>query len=282
MNGYPRIQRMIREISLSFVICLFGAHAANAIENADCLACHGEKTFGSEFAKSVHRGATCVNCHEDLAAAELPHNVPVVPVNCGSCHEDEQKHFMDSLHGKALARGDPLSPRCQNCHGYHDILPVKDKNSHVSALRIPFVCGSCHSEASPVQRQRNIHQDHIIENYSESIHAEGLFNKGLSVSATCISCHNAHQILPHTDKRSSIARENVAATCEKCHSQIESVHRKVIRGELWQKKPESIPVCIDCHQPHKARRVFYDQGVADADCLMCHGKSDIKSSVDGR
>lgn len=255
------------------------AHAAGANKSEDCLTCHD---LPEKFSQSVHGSFQCVDCHSDLTAVELPHESPVQPVQCGICHENEQKEFSDSLHGKALEKSDPLAPRCANCHGQHDILPVKDKNSNVSPLRVPFVCGSCHSEGGPVQLQREIHQDHIIENYSESIHGEGLFKKGLSVSATCVSCHNAHQILPHTDLRSSIARQNIVSTCLKCHSQIESVHRKVIQGELWEKSPQSVPVCVECHQPHKARKVFYDQGVADKDCLMCHQKKEIKATSDGR
>jgi predicted CXXCH cytochrome family protein len=102
------------------------------------------------------------------------------------------------------------------------------------------------------------------------------------VTATCASCHTAHMILPHTDPRSSIARRNIAATCTKCHAEIESVHRKVIRGELWEKEAHVLPACPDCHQPHKVRKVFYDQGMADSDCMHCHNDRTLKSSRDGQ
>lgn len=248
-----------------------------------CLECHASNdpvVDEGAFKKSVHQSLACVDCHKDVK--EAPHDNTPGKVDCGTCHTEEQKQFSDSLHGQALARGDNLAPRCQNCHGNHDIVPLKDPNSKLSPLRIPFVCGSCHREGGPVQIQYDIHQDHILENYSESIHGEGLFKKGLSVSATCVSCHSAHQIRPHTDPRSTIARENIVKTCLKCHAQIENVHRKVIKGELWEKKPQSVPVCVDCHQPHKARKVFYDEGVAEKDCLLCHGNKEIKSSADGR
>ena len=127
-----------------------------------------------------------------------------------------------------------------------------------------------------------IHQDHIIENYTESIHGEGLLKKGLIVSATCASCHTAHLQLPHTDPNSSIARKNIAATCTKCHAQIETVHRKVIKGELWEREAHVLPACVDCHQPHKARKVFYDQGMSDKDCLRCHSRKELVSSKNGR
>ena len=44
-------------------------------------------------------------------------------------------------------------------------------------------------------------------------------------------------MLPHTDPRSSIARQNVAKTCEQCHVRIEAVHAKIVRGALWEKSP---------------------------------------------
>jgi len=59
---------------------------------------------------------------------------------------------------------------------------------------------------------------------------------------------------------------------------IEAVHRKIIRGELWEKEAHVLPACVDCHQPHKIRNVYYEQGMADQDCLRCHGKTDLKSS----
>ena len=264
-------------------------------QKADCLACHSDPTLSTEkdgkqlplyvdetaFDASVHGGLECVSCHTDLAQAELPHPSPLQPVDCSGCHGAQQDEYAESLHGRALARGDELAPRCATCHGSHAIAPVASEDSAVAPLRIPFLCGSCHSEGAPVQMQRNIHQDHILDNYSESIHGEGLFKKGLSVSATCVSCHGSHQILPHTDPRSSIAKENVARTCAKCHTQIEKVHRKVIDGVVWEKQRNRMPVCVECHQPHKVRKVFYDQGTADKDCLMCHARADLHSA-DGR
>jgi hypothetical protein len=278
-----------------FVWLLLVGRAAPAQENAACLGCHGDKDlattrdgrrvslFVSEktFASSVHGGLTCTSCHADLEGKELPHPERLAPAECGTCHDDEQKQHARSLHGRAIARGDPLAPRCKDCHGHHDVVPVKEPRSAVAPLRVPFVCGECHQEGSPVTRARVIHQDHILENYSESIHGEGLLRKGLIVAPTCASCHTAHSILPHTDPASSIARRNIAATCTRCHAQIEAVHRKVIKGELWEKEAHVLPACVDCHPPHKIRKVFYDQGMSDADCLRCHRDPKLRAK-DGR
>jgi hypothetical protein len=230
----------------------------------------------------VHGSLDCVACHADLSGKELPHEEDVAPVDCGSCHDAIKAQQARSLHGKAAARGDPLAPRCPTCHGNHEIQPVRAAGSPVAPLRIPFLCGRCHEEGAPVQRLRNIHQDHILENFSESIHGEGLLRKGLIVAPSCASCHTAHSILPHTDPESSIARRNIAGTCTKCHAEIELVHRKVIKGELWEKEEHVLPACVDCHQPHKVRKVYYDQGMADRDCLRCHEKPDIRAASDGR
>jgi len=295
----PRSRRRWRAMKLVWgglgLLLAVGIAAAATASNDDCLACHGDKTMttkrggrtvslfvdGKKFATSIHAAFSCTNCHADLEGKDLPHDAPLARVQCGTCHAEEQKQHAASLHGKAIARGDALAPRCVDCHGNHDIVAVKDRRSAVAPLNVPLVCGRCHREGTPVQANRKIEQHNILENFSESIHGEALFKKGLTVAPNCASCHTPHNILPHTDPNSSIARRNIAATCTKCHAQIEQVHRKTIRGELWEKEAHVLPACVDCHQPHKIRNVFYAQGMADADCMRCHGNHQLKAS-DGR
>jgi len=179
-----------------------------------------QKRFGG----SVHSSLQCTSCHADLDGKDLPHEVPLAKVNCGSCHSDEAQQHAKSLHGRAIARGDALAPRCVNCHGNHDILPVKDPRSTVAPLKVPFVCGQCHREGTPVQANRDIGQHNILENYSESIHGEGLLKKGLVVAANCASCHTAHSNLhqvsrqhragtPQDDPRRAVGEASARAPC---------------------------------------------------------------------
>jgi uncharacterized protein with PIN domain len=260
-----------------FVFLICGAFHLSAQENSDCFSCHNDKTLKGtkkgksifvfvdekKFVGSVHGSLTCVSCHTDLEGKEFPHDEELAPVNCGTCHTAEQEQHAKSLHGQAIKRGDPLAPQCKDCHGNHEILSAKDARSPVSPLKVPFTCN-------------------ILQNFSESIHGEGLLKKGLIVAPNCATCHTAHSILLHTDPTSSISRKNIARTCTKCHAQIELVHRKVIKGELWEKEAHTLPACVDCHQPHKVRKVFYDQGMADRDCLHCHSNRQIRASKDGR
>jgi uncharacterized protein with PIN domain len=279
----------------AFLVLAGGAARAEDNPNDTCLACHADKSLttkragrtvslfveAKKFSSSIHGSLSCTNCHADLEGKDLPHATPLKRVDCGACHGDQAKQHAKSLHGRAVARGDALAPRCASCHGNHDILSVKDPRSPVSPMNVPFTCGKCHREGTPVQTQRKIEQHNIIENYAESMHGEALLKKGLTVTANCASCHTAHNILPHTDPGSSIARANIAKTCTKCHARIEDVHRKTIKGALWEKEAHVLPACVDCHQPHKVRKVFYTQGMADADCMRCHANENLKAR-DGR
>jgi cytochrome b subunit of formate dehydrogenase len=272
------------------------AQQPKALPGADeCGACHdsGRRTGKREkgtpppfdaaaLRASPHAALECTSCHTELAKKEFPHAEKVAPVDCGACHADEQKQYAASLHGRAAARGDRLAPTCRDCHGTHDILPPSNPRSPVSTMQIPRLCGGCHREGTPVSLMRHIPQTNILGNYMDSIHGEGLFKRGLTVTAVCTSCHTAHFVLPHTDPRSSIAKANIAKTCSQCHGQIEIVHRKVIRGELWEKQPHLIPACVDCHSPHQVREVFYPQGMADRDCQRCHGDRTLKTMRGGQ
>lgn len=138
--------------TVPFILILF-AVSVSAHENSDCFMCHADKTLSkkrdgktislyvneNELTATVHGGLACTSCHSDLVGKELPHEENLAPAaGCGTCHAKEQNEFADSLHGKALAKGDKLAPRCQNCHGSHNILPVKNPKSSVSPMKIPL------------------------------------------------------------------------------------------------------------------------------------------------
>jgi cytochrome b subunit of formate dehydrogenase len=250
----------------------------------ECGICHEDVV--DEHQAGVHgeggpggaaRRVACATCHgsHDIGApgAEI--------TDCGTCHREQGGDHDRSLHGQAADRGDPLAPSCVDCHGQHDVRSNTDADSPTSVMNVPFLCGRCHQEGSEVSETRDIPQDQILRNYSMSIHGQGLYERGLTVTAVCTSCHTSHKILPHTDPESSIHHEMVASTCADCHGQIEAVHRKFIEGRLWEEEPHKIPACVDCHSPHKIRRVFYPAGMASQDCLRCHGDAGLTMERDG-
>jgi len=298
MTQPTRLARLRRErlsrsrlwFLVATAVLWFAGSPALAQEDSRCLKCHDDPEMtgfrddteipmyvtAETIASSAHAELTCVECHSDLAGSKRRrHAEELEAVECNDCHRRQARAHSRSLHGVAAEQGDPMAPTCADCHGKHDVLSATDADSPTAVMNIPMLCGDCHREGAPVSRTHEISQDNILENYSMSIHGEGLYEQGLTVTAVCTSCHTAHDILPHTDPKSSIHADNVAETCTACHGQIENVHRKVIEGNLWTEDPGKIPACVDCHAPHKIRSVFYPDGLADKDCLSCHSQQDL-------
>ncbi len=267
----------------------------HAQSNEDCMMCHEDPEMVSEadgknrplfvnlkkIAKSPHNEVDCAFCHEDAAVEEFPHPERLAPVNCGNCHDEAMAKFNIGIHGKAFKANAKYAPNCKECHGSHDILANSNPKSRTYKMNIPILCGKCHKEGAPVARSYNINEHNILENYSQSIHGKGLYNSGLIVTATCNDCHGNHAILPHTNKKSSISVNNIAATCMKCHARIAEVHTKIINEQLWEKKPGAIPACTDCHPPHIVNQQNIVASISDKSCLKCHEKSDTHKMVDG-
>ena len=295
-HGLRRPARLVG-VSLFAVVLglLAGALPARAQDAETCLQCHEDRSLTknergqvkslyvdlAEYKRSVHgrEGVGCADCHADLAGVEdFPHKEELADVDCGGCHDDIAKVYAGSLHGVGVAKGVPIAPRCWTCHGSHDIMPPSDPESRVNRFKIPIMCGRCHKEGEAIREYAEVSQDSVLAHYSFSIHGEGLYKRGLTQSAVCSDCHTAHNVRNHKDPKSSINRDNVAKTCQSCHGMIEKVHAKVVEGRLWEKEPSKVPVCIECHQPHKIRRVYYNEGMADSECLKCHDRPDLKGT----
>lgn len=264
-------------------------------DDEDCFMCHSDPDLTTERAGreislyveedalggSVHQELECISCHMDADVEEFPHPERLNPVYCGTCHDEAQEDFDRGIHGMALMKNQPYAPTCIECHGKHNILSPGNPESRSYKMNIPFLCGKCHREGAPVARVYKITERNIIENYSQSIHGEGLFKKGLTVTATCTDCHGSHFVLPHTYPESTTSPQNIAETCMQCHSRIEDVHIRIIEGERWQKDPGSIPACTDCHLPHKARKESIALILSDQACQRCHADPDVHKVVDG-
>ncbi len=271
------------------LISILYSNIIPAQSNEDCMMCHEDPELTTErkgrtismyvniktLEYSVHKDVDCVFCHEDADVEEFPHNEVLSPVKCGNCHDIAKEKFDKGIHGQALQLNALYAPDCKECHGEHDILFHSNPRSRTYKMNIPVLCGKCHREGAPVARTYNITEHNILENYSQSIHGEGLFKKGLIVSATCNDCHGNHLVLPHTSPNSSISLRNIATTCMKCHAEIEMVHQKIIKKELWEKEPGAIPACTDCHPPHKVDVENIVSMISDNSCLKCHKKEDI-------
>lgn len=206
-----------------------------------CISCHVESpeviekmpahsAFIYAYENSIHglnlikkgnkKSANCVDCHNShLILNKFHEKSSISKLNvastCGKCHDKAERDFNISVHGKALAGGNLLSPTCTDCHGEHNILSSNDPKAPVSIRNVSFqVCSSCHASVKLIERTRLSAKQ--VESFNTSYHGLAL-RGGDTEAANCASCHMYHDILPSTDPNSSIHPANLAATCGSCH-----------------------------------------------------------------
>lgn len=188
-----------------------------------CGACHGDKAFAekhhlpdvySQYMDSIHGfaltkdgllvAATCSSCHgrHDILAPSDPKSRTAranVPATCGTCHGGIVEQYSAGVHGKALAAGNTKAPVCIDCHTAHQIGDVRDASFQ---MKNTANCGSCHRDK--------------YGTYRTTFHAQ-ISSLGYVQAAQCWDCHNAHDILPASDPKSTVAKANLVQTCSKCH-----------------------------------------------------------------
>lgn len=292
LSALARISRLV------FLFILTSMYPAlNGQSDEDCMMCHEDPELEGMlrgtgpmismfvdtmvFEKSVHHANSCISCHVDADDEGFPHAENLQPVNCGRCHTRAMEDNIRGIHGQALLMNDPNAPSCKECHGHHDILYYSDPRSRTYKMNIPFLCGRCHREGEVVARVYDVSEHNVLENYTQGIHGRGLFEAGLIVTATCNNCHGNHLVLPHTSPNSSISAGRIAGTCMQCHTRIEESHKKVIKGELWEKDPSIIPSCSECHPPHKVEIPEIQARMSDNSCMKCHQDPSVHKIVDG-
>ncbi len=195
-----------------------------------CGGCHSEAVTGNDglpsYRESAHSralegrpAASCIDCHgaHGVLAADQPEsavNPDRVSLTCGRCHSTIREEYDRSVHGSARQQGIAEAPTCTDCHGAHGILMSEDPSSAVYAANVPAACSRCHDEER-ITRKYGLATKRL-ETYENSFH--GIANMyGEAVVANCASCHGVHDILPSSNPASSIAPNNLAATCGKCH-----------------------------------------------------------------
>ena len=278
--------RLIKYFVFVFLLLAAGqlGLAAEKLKNADCLDCHTDPAnkrmvnghavamalFPTNgFAKSVHNSIDCVDCHDGIK--EMQHDKKVPPPNCTGCHDREGKDYAMSIHGMSHKMGSSGAARCVDCHGAHEILPVKNAASPVYKMNLPATCSKCHSNTN-LTKEYKIEFPEAASQYMDSIHGRALLKMGLIVAPSCNDCHGAHKISRNTDRNSPIHHTNVAKTCGKCHVKFEEIYNNSIHGQLLKDGDKRGPVCIDCHSSHQIeppKDGHFKRG-SDERCGKCH------------
>ncbi len=180
-----------------------------------CKNCHTDVM--KFFEKSVHfLFVSCFDCHgkHNITSFKLPGGKILITYKCSNCHKKEWNEYRESIHFTALKKGNTDAPACTDCHSEHYILPTEKEASPVYYRNVPKTCAHCHENKAitdkygiPARR---------YSTYLKSYH--GVFlEQGIPYVANCVSCHEAHFILPSSDNRSSIHFNNLPKTCGSCH-----------------------------------------------------------------
>ncbi|MBN1996825.1 cytochrome c3 family protein [candidate division KSB1 bacterium] len=169
----------------------------------------------------IDTAPTCNDCHEShdlLPSSDSRSRIHYTNISatCGRCHNDIQKDYESSSHGRALVQGSPEAPTCIHCHGEHDIQASYEPSAPISTKRLAQeTCGPCHSKYNKLNKKYGLRRN-PVESYYQSYH--GLATAGGSINAAkCTSCHAKHKILPKTDPQSFIFPGNLEKTCGQCH-----------------------------------------------------------------
>ena len=244
-----------------------------------CLDCHGRDGVLAEdeasagmlvdadlFARSVHGSAVaCTDCH--LGHEEFPHPSDAPTAACSTCHAKQAAALADSVHAAPGPGSSRRAPACQDCHGTHDVLPAADRASRLHPLNVHRACGACHFDIDP----RTATVDELMAApYAGDVHAEGILRAGLTVSATCVSCHGGHSIRAHGDPESPVSVAHVDKTCGACHLGVLEQFATSVHHEAAA-LGERAATCTDCHLPHTMAHPSeaFRAGVVET-CGGCH------------
>jgi formate dehydrogenase gamma subunit len=201
----------------------------------------------AEYAGSVHGavGFGCTSCHQN---ADFPHAPDMTVGSCGTCHGQVQQVYDNSLHGYAVARGNPRAPTCQSCHGSHNVLSSSNPRSQTHKVRLPNTCAECHGTAG-LLTDRLVKLPQSFATYAQSVHGQGTA-RGVAAAASCADCHSVHELRGAADPESRINKRNVASTCGQCHPDIQLEYDESIHGRALQVGVHDSPTCTDCHGEH--------------------------------
>jgi len=205
---------------------------------------------------------------------------PAGPKNsCEYCHGKAKVHLSKSVH-----RGIDLS--CTGCHGGNQ-RSMEKKEAHSKAKgwkgrlqgkAILDVCSSCHSNVR-MMRAYHLPADQLFE-YKTGAHARGAA-KGGKPGATCVDCHNSHDVRRVNDTDSPVYRARIPQTCARCHADAKLMKKYQLPADTFARykhgvhgrrllsgKNLKVPTCHDCHGSHGVT-TFRSTEVAFM-CGHCH------------
>jgi predicted CXXCH cytochrome family protein len=202
-------------------------------------------------------GDQCLTCHEEVGGpvpALFRHDIHFTKkIPCSGCHggnpaTDDMARAMDSTAGFiGVPKGDAISKMCARCHS--DAERMKTFGSSLPLGQWESLQASVHGKLSSAGGE------HAVQ---------------------CITCHNAHGIVPVRDPSAPVYPLNVVKKCTGCHASASFM--RSFNPSLAVDQLEKYRTSV-----HGARNANGD--IKTAQCASCHGShailrsSDVKSRV---
>jgi len=128
-------------------------------EHAKVLAKLAQPEPSSDTVTSVRRAPTCGNCHSAHYARAHLSRVEIgklMTAECGSCHPDQQKSYLENYHGKTAVNLEyDKGAYCTDCHSAHTTLSLQNPDNRLTA------CKRCHPKAGAEFANIVIHYSHV-------------------------------------------------------------------------------------------------------------------------
>ncbi|PNU19741.1 cytochrome C [Geothermobacter hydrogeniphilus] len=189
--------------------------AADYRPTVDCNRCH--KDIAQAYASGVHQaaGVGCSECHAPVHGLHAwRENKEKAVELCLGCHDRED--YRQSVHGRAVARGNADSASCHDCHGLHDVRAVSPFSPEQAQAFNVDTCIPCHADKEKMTR--NGVRLGVVASYLSSHHGKSYRLGSTRRAAGCADCHTAHRVLPKSDPASSLHGGNLVKTCRQCHA----------------------------------------------------------------
>ncbi|MBI9072260.1 MAG: cytochrome b/b6 domain-containing protein [Melioribacteraceae bacterium] len=212
-------------------------NSANIAETCD--KCHADEDLiekynltisgpGAMYSESIHGklvkegkdAARCESCHgvHDIKNRMQPNSKIAsynIPETCGECHSEIAEEYKQSIHWLRARKGIKNAPVCNDCHSEHSIKGLSEGSKRKKSIKLQQeTCLKCHQDL--VTQNRYTSSVSQAASYQDSYHGLAIMRDDED-AAMCVDCHDVHKILPAMHAESSVSKENVTATCQKCH-----------------------------------------------------------------
>ena len=200
-----------REVSLLYYQNCARCHQSNYEDTLDSVHDHALEGGNQE-------AAICVDCHGYHDVSDPNEPLSKSARMCERCHSAIFAEYAESVHGSAmLGDGNPDVPTCIDCHGVHNVSGPSNSEFHLFS---PQLCAECHADEELMAEygiSTNVFNSYISDFHGTTVIFEQQFEGQVTNKAVCIDCHGVHNMKRVDETESQVIRENLLATCQRCH-----------------------------------------------------------------